>query len=333
MSIALFNPSIVSDNLGDQIIIDAVGKEIASIFPNKQIINIPTQERIGGISINKSKRAAQRIVGGTNLLSSHMLQYKQWQIGLWQTLSLGDLTLMGVGWWQYQKNPDYYTRTVLKRVLSKRNVHSVRDEYTRQKLAAIGINNVVNTGCPTMWQLTAAHCREIPVVKSRTVVFTLTDYSKSPESDAAFIKLLRNQYDNIHFWPQGAGDLDYFRNLGVAGVRTIQPSLAAYDDFLRDHGMVDFVGTRLHGGVRALQARRRALILAVDNRAVEISKNTNLAVIDRHEAGAIKKWILEPQETKIGMNFEAIRQWREQFCEAPGTTLLGTDLIRNAPRV
>lgn len=318
MTIAVFNPSITSSNLGDQIIIDAVEKEISSIFPFEQIISIPTQEKISTISIGHANRAMQRIVGGTNLLSSHMLRYKQWQINLLQTILLRDITLMGVGWWQYQENPDYYTRKVLTRVLSEKKIHSVRDEYTKDKLVSIGVKNVINTGCPTMWQLTPEHCSAIPSVKSDKVIFTLTDYHKSHQSDVALVELLKHQYDQVYFWPQGAGDLSYLHTIGSDGVKIISPSLNAYNSVLKNNDSIDFIGTRLHGGVRALQLKHRALILAVDNRAIEISRNTNLSVIDRHAGEDIKKWIMKPERIRIEMNFLAIDQWKDQFRELNG---------------
>lgn len=313
MSIAIFNPSIASTNLGDEIIADAVRQELSIIFPFEQVINIPTQEKIGKISIGHSIRATQRILGGTNILSSHMLKYKQWQINILQTILLKDVTLMGVGWWQYQNRPDLYTRAVLSRVLSSKKIHSVRDEYTKTKLNSIGIRNVLNTGCQTMWQLTSEHCAAIPQAKASKVIFTLTDYNQSIDNDKALISLLNKNYKQVLFWPQGAGDLSYLKLLGTEGLKIIDPSLDAYDKVLNQDGLVDFIGTRLHGGVRALQMKRRSLILAVDNRAREIGLDTGLNVIDRSDLNAIEAWIVAAAPTKIKMNWENINEWKNQF--------------------
>lgn len=46
-------------------------------------------------------------------------------------------------------------------------------------------------------------------------------------------------------------------------------------------GIVDYVGTRLHGGIRALQKNVRTLIIGVDNRAIEKKKDFNLPVVER----------------------------------------------------
>ena len=131
MSIALFDPSIASANLGDEIIREAVLRELRTLIPDQHIIFLPTQERAGLRSQRLAGKARWRIVGGTNLLSSHMLRYRQWQVGLVNSARLGPVILMGVGWWQYQNAPDLYTRMVLRRLLSRAGVHAARDEYTR----------------------------------------------------------------------------------------------------------------------------------------------------------------------------------------------------------
>ena len=313
MSIALFDPSIASGNLGDQIILDAVRKELTDLLPQEQIITLPTQEVISYISIQRAMQARYRLVGGTNLLSSRMRQYKQWQITLLQSFRLHDVTLMGVGWWQYQEQPDLYTSTILRNLLSRHKLHSVRDEYTRKKLNSIGIDNVLNTGCPTMWQLTPEHCSRVSSSKADAVVLTLTDYHPDPTNDIRLIDVLRNNYTTVYFWPQGSGDIYYLRTLNQDGLKVLRPSLKAYDELLRDAASLDFVGTRLHGGVRAMQYLRRALILAVDNRAKEISADTGLQIAARDDLAAIHQWISHPSKTSISMNTKAISDWKSQF--------------------
>lgn len=313
MTIALLNPSIASENTGDTIIIDAVMLELGDLFKDEHFVNIPTQDRIGAFSKAVAARANHRLVGGTNLLSSHMLKFKQWKINFLDTLQLNDVTLMGVGWWQYQGKPDIYTAAVLRRVLSGEALHSVRDEYTKQKLQSIGIDNVINTGCPTMWRLTPQHCAQIPTGKADSVVLTLTDYKASPSVDRKLIEVLKSFYKKVYFWPQGSGDLRYINELGVEGMEIIPATLTAYNSLLDGDGTIDFVGTRLHGGVRALQKFRRSLILAVDNRSIEISKDTGLPVIGREAYDKLEQWILGVEPTSINMDLTAIQQWKQQY--------------------
>ncbi|WP_164844065.1 polysaccharide pyruvyl transferase family protein [Croceicoccus ponticola] len=314
MSVAYFDPSIASENLGDLIIRDAVLKEFGDIFSDEQIVELTTQEVIGKRTHRLSRSAKYRIIGGTNLLSSFMLKYRQWQIGIRDARKLGPITLMGVGWWQYQPNPDLYTRMVLRTALSESGLHSVRDNYTREKLASIGINNVVNTSCPTTWQLTPEHCAMIPRDKGREVVLTLTDYNRSPQFDNHLIATLLGAYDAVYFWPQGTGDLEYGQQLGLLEkTNLIGPTLAAYDAVL-DQRPVDFFGTRLHAGIRAMQKGRRATIVAIDNRSSEISRDIGLPTVHRDDLPhAIDLAINGHQETKLSVPFDQIERWKAQF--------------------
>lgn len=313
MSLALFNPSIASGNVGDSIIIDAVLRELSNVFPDESVIHIPTQDVVGSVSKRIASECVHRFVGGTNLLSSQMLKYKQWKINIFDSQKMRDITLMGVGWWQYQKSPDLYTSVLLRRVLSKKKIHSVRDEYTKVKLSAIGITNVLNTGCPTMWGLTSEHCAKVSNEKAASVVFTLTDYKRLPHIDRKLIDTLKKMYKTVYFWPQGTGDLKYIHSLSPSGVRILPMTLSAFNTLLDSETSLDFVGTRLHGGVRALQKKRRTLILAVDNRAREISKDTKLPVVEREDFEAIENWIQSPCRPNIKMDFDAINSWRRQF--------------------
>lgn len=80
-----------------------------------------------------------------------------------------------------------------------------------------GIQNNINTACPTMWGLT-------------------------PE------------YEQV-------------QRLGIADkVKLVSQTFKAYDELLKHN--VDYVETRLHGGIRALNAGETSLIIAVDNRLI-----------------------------------------------------------------
>ena len=151
------------------------------------------------------------------------------------------------------------TLILLKSILSKDIIHSVRDSYTEKMLKSIGIENVINTSCPTMWNLTEEFCLQIPKSKGESVVVTLTDYKKDYKRDIQLIKILKNCYDRIMFWPQGSGDLEYFNELDLNNHGEILScNLSVFNDVLENDG-VDFVGTRLHAGIRALQKKKRTI--------------------------------------------------------------------------
>lgn len=64
---------------------------------------------------------------------------------------------------------------------------------------------------------------------------------------------------------------------------------------------IDYVGTRLHGKIRVLNREKRAIILAVDNRAIEIANDTALPVVRREDIQ--KSWILKLMKQKIQILF------------------------------
>jgi polysaccharide pyruvyl transferase WcaK-like protein len=310
--ITILDTSICSTNLGDQIIMDSIRVHLSNLCKDRLFVQVPTHDWISKESHLLMQQSEKIIIGGTNLLSSNMNSYKQWKIGFWDSLFVNNIMLMGVGWWQYQQKPNYYTKLLYNRLLSDRHLHSVRDSYTEQQLRSIGFSNVINTACPTMWDLTPEHCATIPKEKSNSVLVTFTEYNQKKEDDAKVIDLLTKEYEHIFFWTQQPKDYEYMQ--GICGERAtyIQPSLKALDKILCE-GDMDYIGTRLHAGIRALQHKKRTLILAVDNRAAEIAKDTNLPVIQRDDINGIEKWIYSKSETHVKLPDANIKEWKSQF--------------------
>lgn len=314
MKISVYDTTICDDNLGNQIIMDAINPFIENTFRDAFIIKLQYLEKFGQASHRHIRESKYTFFGGTNALSSQMNRYSQMGFSLADAMRVRNVVLVGVGWWQYQKKPNHYTRYLLRKILHREVVHSVRDEYTKNHLRSIGIENVVNTSCPTVWGLSAAHCAQIPIHKSRKAICTLTDYHQNPVADAAFLRLMIEKYDYCHLWLQGAGDREYFNSLGLpAGcIELIPPKLSAYDQLLMDEE-VDYVGTRLHAGIRALQRGRRALILGIDNRALEIGKHIGLNVCDRKDMDAISHFCQGGEATQLRIPEAEIQRWQQQF--------------------
>jgi hypothetical protein len=316
--ILLFDTSICTDNLGDYLIMEAIKSELRNIFPNDFFINIPTHDKVGKNSINKINISDFRFVCGTNLLSSNMNNYNQWKINIWYSRYISNVILIGVGWWQYQNSPNFYTRILLNRILNKKYLHSVRDNYTVDKLKAIGIKNVVNTGCPTLWNLNNKHCSLIPNRKSDNVLFTLTDYNKDYKRDLELIKILKNNYDKIYFWPQGLNDYEYLSTILKSyknNIVYVSPDIEELDKLLSSEIKLDYVGTRLHAGIRAMQYKRRTIIVGIDNRAKELARDFNLPLIKREEINCLSDRINSIFKTIISLPTENINKWRNQFIQ------------------
>ena len=71
--------------------------------------------------------------------------------------------------------------------------------------------------------------------------------------------------------------------------------------------------SRLHGGIRALNFKRRTLIIGVDNRAIEINKDTNLPFMLRDNIEHVDKWINSVKKTEIILPNDHINEWKSQF--------------------
>ena len=315
-NIAVLDTSIVTANVGDEIIMDAVNKELFGIFPNGRFVKIPTHESIYKASLSTIRNADFSVLGGSNILSSKMNAYQQWKISIPKAFLIKEkITTLGVGWRNYQESPNFYTKFLLKLLLSKQMLHSVRDSYTEEYLKKLGFTNVINTACPTMWSLTESHCNEIPTQKSDTVVFTLTDYSKDKVNDTLLIETLKRNYKKLYFWVQGRRDDSYLSSFPedlISNISIIGPNLNAYNDFLNSN-TCDYIGTRLHGGIRALQKKKRTIIIGIDNRALEKKKDFNIPVIDRKEISKLEDLLVGSFATQIRIPEKNIQIWKDQF--------------------
>lgn len=313
-TISVIDTSISSYNLGNQIIMESVFEIIDELFPDDFLFNLPWEGAISKATHRYLRNSDYVFFGGTNSLSSHMLKYKQMSFRLRDLFRFNDLTLLGMGWWQYQNKPDVYTSMFIRRLLSKKNIHSVRDGYTKKMLNSIGVSAVIYTCCPSTWKLTASHCSFIPTKKAKNVIVTFTDYNKSRKTDECLFDVLLDSYDKIYYWVQGVGDLDYIETFHKhkGRITHIPPSLKKFDSLLETEDC-DYIGTRLHAGIRAIQKKKRALILAIDNRAAEISEDISLNVKPRGDISAIQGFISGHYETRLKIPFDEINLWKAQF--------------------
>ena len=319
--IAIFDTSISNMNLGNQIIVDAVRREVKRIFPHDFIYHVPATEFINGRLTKQILSDADFLIyAGTNVLRSDMDNpYSEWCIRPTDRFP-SPVIMLGAGWWQYQEfGPNDYTKKLLHNVIHLEAIHSVRDQYTVDRLTSIGFK-AQNTGCPTIWDLTPAHCASIPTTKSESAITTLTNWKHAPDQDRQMLSDIRKNYEKVYFWPQNFDDSDYLRHLDGGAIEMIDPTLEAYDEALRTLD-ADFVGNRLHGGIRALQHGRRTIIIAVDNRANEMGRDFNLPVCPREDvATRLADLIRGDWKTEIRLPDEEISSWRNQFRLLPEPT-------------
>lgn len=137
----------------------------------------------------------------------------------------------------------------------------------------------------------------------------------APALDAKLMRMLISKYKRVYCCLQGEGDSTYIGSLGFS-VTMLDHSLKAIKDFLASAKNCDYVGTRLHGGIFCLLAKKRTLIIRVDNRATELSKSIGLPTVRRDDFDSISRWISGPTKIEIQLDYEAIHRWKKQFCMA-----------------
>jgi len=329
MTIAVYDTSCGSLNSGDEIIMDAVDSVLQELFPMQHKVAYPTHYPLSLKAVRRIKKSRVAFVGGTNLLSSTTSFWparNQWAVGCIESWILNKkAVLLGCRWNAYQRPPNLWSRLSYRTILSDCYVHSVRDSHSENMLRRAGISNILTTGCPTMWALTDDHCRDIPREKAHDVLFTLTDYRRAPKEDFALIQLLRSSYRRLYFWAQGSKDLDYFSSLmtgqSLGSFELLGPSLASFDSTLRNTPSIEYVGTRLHAGIRALQMKKRSIVIGVDNRALEKQRDFNLQIVERGNLSGLSHLMNGSFETNLRIPLDRITAWKAQFAAGKAPSL------------
>ena len=310
--IAILDTWINDTNLGNKPIMEASYNGLKEIFPHDFFYHVPALEYIK-VGRKIIEEADHVFLAGTNLLSSNMNRTSEWCLRITDVFWMKNVILLGVGWWQYQSySPNLYSRFLLRQILTKKYYHSVRDSYTAKRLKALGFK-VLNTGCPTLWKLDKEHCLGIPRTKARSALLTFTEYNRRSNDDTLLFEIVKRNYTIVYFWPQMYGDYNYAKAISGNNFVFIDPSIEALDVLLGNED-IDYIGTRLHAGIRALQHKRRAIIIGIDNRAIEMGKDFNLPMIYRDKiAFELEEKINGSWATEININQQEILAWKMQF--------------------
>lgn len=319
--IILFDTSSGSANLGDYIIFEAIERELAFLLQKFFCVRLSTHQPLARTMSNilpifiknECKKADYKFLCGTNLFVDNLMHPNaSWSVNAVDYLRYEGCIAVGCGMQGRGRKVNGYSRHLYKKMLSHSAIHSVRDERTANFLSDMGVK-VLNTGCPSVWQLNqgdidAAYAKP----PSPAVIFTLTDYNRDPKEDVWLVDQLRSRYERVLLWPQGSGDYEYAKSLEILPqVELISPNLAAYQRTLE--GDVDYIGTRLHGGIAALCAGRRALIVAVDHRATDMGATCGLPVVRRGDHSSITATTDALCTPKLTIPRTAIQKWKAQF--------------------
>ena len=319
----LFDPSIRSLNMGDHIIMQSAERVLNDIIKDSFIIKCGTHSPAVTFYQNTSlnprfklyDNVEYKFICGSNLLWRNLFMPRPiFNVNPFNCRIYKNSVLLGVGTSSSIKKPNFYTINIYKKILSRQYIHSVRDERTKKFVENLGYK-AINTGCPTMWQFTKSFCKQIPEEKSDNVIFTLTDYGQDKENDQKLIDILNDNYKKIYFWVQGIYDLDYLQKFkNIQRIQIIPPIVKAYDNILSMDN-IEYVGTRLHAGIFAMQHKKRTIILAIDNRVRDMKETYNLITLERNNINQLPNLIYSKFKTDININKDNIDKWLSQFKE------------------
>jgi hypothetical protein len=313
------NPSL---NLGDCIIFESIYKQFQEMFPGAEIIRASSHSLLEKKQIQLFKKCHLNFIGGTNLLSSNAMAVRGMPLAVKKFIYLfppvKNFVLMGVGWgFGYNEAVRLKTKIFYKRLLNNNIIHSCRDTYSADKLSHATFLKTINTCCPTTWNLkNAVNFRKN---NFSDCLFTLTDYKSDPEKDSILINTIIGHFNKIIFFPQGSGDLEYLGSLDIYKRNRSKFKLLPYDyqtfkSLLQSDNHFTCLGTRLHTGIMCMQHGIDSLIIAVDNRALDMHKDTMLPVVQRMDNLSIIRWLNgEKIYPHMELPFENIKQWKKQF--------------------
>lgn len=302
--IALITPEISSLNLGDTILFDHIYDEMSKLFPDYFLIKIPAYNLFDERSEYIMNKCEFAIFCGTGMLRNELAFHWSIKKGDFKN----NVVLLGCGWNRYEDSPiNKSTAKLYESVLSKEYVHSVRDDYTADKLEQLSGIDSINTSCPTMWNI---NTDKIKKRKSKNALFTVNAVRSNYYGDRSILKMLNRNYDNVYFFPQSPYDYDYAKGLDCE-LNYLSGNTNSLYKFVNTVNF-DYIGSRLHCGIHCLANDKRSIIVAVDNRAAEISKNTGLPVME-YDAEQIEEEIYNPTEIEITLPTKAIKEWKEQF--------------------
>jgi len=321
--VVVFDTAIGTTNLGDEIILQCLEDQM-SFFLDRCFImrfgthvkNLPRDRYIkGSQKLQFAYDADFKLIMGTNLLSRDIKKTQaQWPIGRLDSWIYDNCIMAGVGTTLSEGELTRYSKKLYQRILRPDFYHSVRDEESKRLLEEAGFK-AINTGCPTLWKITPDFCKQIPTKKASRVIFSLSGYKvqRNRKRDAELIQILRDNYKELYFWGQTSQDepyLDTFEN--VEDIQRIS-SLKRYQEVLNS-GDIDYVGTRLHGGVYAIQHKVRSIIIAIDHRARGFRDTNNLCVCERDEISEkLADMINGEIVTDIHLRQDDIDRWKAQF--------------------
>lgn len=287
------NTSLEGDNLGDKIIAVLLKRNFPELFlQDSGYFEIGTHDGNGSVSNSFLRRTSVALVTGGNSIPIKYLRPVRKNILNFSRKTLrnlnGKILFIGAGSENYKRGLVWSlsAKYFLKKYSYKEVPHSVRDRYTETYLSSIGIG-AVYTGCPTTWGLQKVYNNIDP----NECILTLTAHRRDLGRDLRIVDWALRTFNKVYFWPQQLGDIDYFDSLVESNERLLLVerlgfSLEALDNTLASSKVTHSIGTRLHGNLYSLNHNIIPIIVAIDNRAEELCKSSEIPFIKRNNVSS-----------------------------------------------
>lgn len=323
--ILIFDTALGTSNQGDEIILKSCLDGLSPILSEAMTFRLATHiENYSSLQmLYPGKQLTQiafdvdyKFICGTNLIMSNLKHIRpQFWVNLFNSKIYNNSVLVGVGRdSDFEVFDNFYTKKLYSRILSRDFIHSVRDNETKEVIESLGFK-AINTGCPTLWSFDKEKCKRIPKTKGNNVVFSVSGYinQQDPYSDGQMIDCLLDNYETCYAWIQTTADEKYLNSLINIKESRIIPiySLSKFSKVL--DGSCDYVGTRLHGGIFALQHDARSIIISIDERADGFSSSNNIPILKRENISFLDNYVNSSFNTEINVNRSAINEFISQF--------------------
>lgn len=321
--IVVFDTALGTSNNGDEIIMESIHNEFKELIDNNFSLRLATHVnnfsflqmcRNNG-KINYFKNADYKFIFGTNLIAQKRIGKvnSQWQLKLSNIPIYEGCILVGAGCTFGGDKTDALAKMLYKKVLSKKYYHSVRDEQTKKVVESLGVK-AINTGCPTLWCFTPEFCNEIPETKAEECIITVSGYADQfdTQMDQKMIDIVKSNYKKVYCYIQTTEDEKYLNKLKNTEDIVRVYSLNKYKEILNTKD-IDYVGTRLHGGIYAMQNKCRSIIISIDHRARGFYETNNIPILERNSMDKLDNMINSKFKTEIRINQKAIDSFKNQF--------------------
>lgn len=208
---------------------------------------------------------------------------------------------------------------LVKLLSSKSKWISCRGDFTRDWLASVGINNVVTTGCPSIYMKfetqNSQYTYDDSVILQGTRYWVSSDFINSNNVNRK-IYALAGQFNLPMIYQSEAEEIDYlvYSDTGKDEHAKLKMTALAklygfvqdieMKKYLSDKGRVFFdvdqwsgyvqssigvIGTRLHGAIVALNSGRPARLIAHDSRTQEVADFAGIPSLNESELSNVSE--------------------------------------------